>query len=410
MADQYHYKDILIGDRAAGMGGAYVAVSDDPAGMYYNPAGIIFSSENYLSASVNTYSTSSETFKNVVPGRDYTYTSSALTPSFFGYLQNIGKGKFGFAVMIPNSDNIDQDDSLTALTTTPDGGNIFKRRYYNKDVTYLFGPAYAREIATNLTIGISLPAAIRSQEVIDNQYAIFNPASGGTNQRWWFQESYRSATTYALQPKLGVEYMPAPKLSLGLTVSMPVKLTASGKYTSRNLITTPSTLPTGYVSNDINQADGTINPRVPQVYQVAAGAAYFFTKQLMLTGEFDLYGQDQNYSGADVAAIPVSIQTTWNVSLGAEWYLADMFAVRGGFYTNRSNAPGLVATNTDQNEHVDQYCGALGFSYYHSGTSLSLTGNYGYGKGQGQGVGGTTVLQDVTRTTTTVLLSGSYQM
>ena len=33
-AGQYHYHDILIGDRAAGLGGAYTAISDDPSGMY----------------------------------------------------------------------------------------------------------------------------------------------------------------------------------------------------------------------------------------------------------------------------------------------------------------------------------------------------------------------------------------
>ncbi len=41
-ADELHYTNLLIGDRASGMGGAYTAVSDDATGLYYNPAGIAY--------------------------------------------------------------------------------------------------------------------------------------------------------------------------------------------------------------------------------------------------------------------------------------------------------------------------------------------------------------------------------
>jgi len=41
-ADEFHYNNLLIGDRASGMGGAYTAISDDASGMYYNPAGIVY--------------------------------------------------------------------------------------------------------------------------------------------------------------------------------------------------------------------------------------------------------------------------------------------------------------------------------------------------------------------------------
>ena len=39
-ADDARYQDYPIGTRAMALGGAFVALSDDPSGLYYNPAGI----------------------------------------------------------------------------------------------------------------------------------------------------------------------------------------------------------------------------------------------------------------------------------------------------------------------------------------------------------------------------------
>ena len=54
-ADEYHYQDLIVGERAAGLGGAYISIADDPSGIYHNPAGIIYSFENYFSLSANAY-------------------------------------------------------------------------------------------------------------------------------------------------------------------------------------------------------------------------------------------------------------------------------------------------------------------------------------------------------------------
>lgn len=54
-ADEYHFINTFVGDRAAGMGGAYTAIADGPEGMYYNPAGLAFAPANYVSVSTNAF-------------------------------------------------------------------------------------------------------------------------------------------------------------------------------------------------------------------------------------------------------------------------------------------------------------------------------------------------------------------
>jgi long-subunit fatty acid transport protein len=58
IADDFHYNNVLIGNRAAGLAGAYTAISDDATGLFYNPAGIVFSDTLQLSASANAVHTS----------------------------------------------------------------------------------------------------------------------------------------------------------------------------------------------------------------------------------------------------------------------------------------------------------------------------------------------------------------
>ena len=69
-ADQFHYKPLLIGERAAGLGGAFTAISDDPSGVCLNPAGIAYAMDSYFSLSANALSFGEERYKSVFTTRD----------------------------------------------------------------------------------------------------------------------------------------------------------------------------------------------------------------------------------------------------------------------------------------------------------------------------------------------------
>ncbi len=72
-ADDAHYQNFLVGERAAGMGGAFTAIANDPSGTYYNPAGLVDLKSGLLSANLNFYSFQQQSLANAlhVAGRKH---------------------------------------------------------------------------------------------------------------------------------------------------------------------------------------------------------------------------------------------------------------------------------------------------------------------------------------------------
>jgi uncharacterized protein UPF0164 len=54
-ADDSNFRPYVVGGRAAGMGGAFTALSDDGSGPYYNPGGLAFVRRSQLSLSGSVY-------------------------------------------------------------------------------------------------------------------------------------------------------------------------------------------------------------------------------------------------------------------------------------------------------------------------------------------------------------------
>lgn len=123
LADQFHYNNFVVGDRAIGMGGAYGGVSDDASGAFYNPAGLAFALSNDISGSANALYSKKVTYKKAVGGKDFQEQSGGTLPSFFGGLQkldNIAKGLvFAFGMYTVDGELKDQDDLIENVDLGP---------------------------------------------------------------------------------------------------------------------------------------------------------------------------------------------------------------------------------------------------------------------------------------------------
>lgn len=406
VADEFHYNNILIGDRASGMGGAYTAVSDDPSGMYYNPAGIVYSTGKNLSASVNAYNVSNRTYKGVIGGADWTRKSSYLLPNFFGIIQPIGKFKVGFSYAVPDSNQEDQDQVFN-YGISGWGNSTHVINFNNKNDTNLFGPTVAVPLNDKVSVGVTLYAHKRDTEAISNQSI---QSDDGTKFFW--ANNYQETEEYGLRPVVGVMVTPVEKLSLGLSVSK--------TYILSSTVLTQSTASTNVAGLNNGSPFTRSNPpaagqdlleasdKRTYPYQVSGGIAYFPNPSLLISADVSYFSRHSyTLAGREVVMDPVV-----NGALGVEYYLNKNWAMRGGLFTDFSNTPKLVdsgpAFDGGQFEHIDLYGGSLTVSHFSRNTSISGGGSYKFGTGRSQVQGGGTPVQDADASSWTVFVSSSY--
>ncbi len=149
LADVSHYKEILVGDRGANMGGAYSAVADDASGAYHNPAGLILGSkESMISISNATNFVYNET-SDAVGNEKETEEGWRYLIAFVGYAKRVDNSVFDISYVVDDSTELHQDQFF-------DNDVIINRR--GDDRTYKYGPSWAYKINDKFSWGMTLYA------------------------------------------------------------------------------------------------------------------------------------------------------------------------------------------------------------------------------------------------------------
>lgn len=359
-ADDYHNVNGFIGERAAGLAGAYTAVADDPSGTFYNPAGIAFAYDNFISISASTFTESEKKFKDVFgPEQSYTRKSRTYTPNFFGAVKALGDWKFGFSIVSPITEDYDQFDQFTKPTALQDGtdtsANSFRIDYTEVNTKLLLGPSLARALGEKFAFGGTLYYFFDSSRTTSSQ---LTERKNDTYSSTALQDRRR---TMGLLPVLGLQFMPTEALSFGLSLRRPI-VTSRQRHKSGVFNSTASDFDSITVveSTDRQSASGNATAaisggpetgEVPENGELRAGAAFFLSRYLMITGDVihtagyvktqdntqvDALNGDVYFSSPKIKLL--SRRPTTNYAAGLEWYLTDNFAVRFGAFTNYANS------------------------------------------------------------------------
>ncbi|MDD5433905.1 MAG: hypothetical protein PH343_00615, partial [Nitrospira sp.] len=151
----YNYQEVLIGEKAAGMGGAFTALADDATATYYNPAGIIQIPFNSMSASANALTVKTRKGKFFLKDNEH-LDSFAFLPTFWGVTASTFLGKVGFSIALPEADNFDLHEHYSNVTTAGYTWDTARSDITFDSGTYLIGPSYTFYITPRLSGGVSV--------------------------------------------------------------------------------------------------------------------------------------------------------------------------------------------------------------------------------------------------------------
>lgn len=423
-ADEYHYRDILVGDRAAGLGGAYTAIADDASGLYYNPAGVVYASTPKISGSVNAYNYKTTEYSNLnSSGHKWTRKSSGMVANYFGVVQPLGNSSVGFSIAIPNYDLEDQSDEFsnfkasnrlnTALGINTIDKNLID--FNNEDNTTLAGVSYAQAVSDTFSLGLTLYGYMRKKETSNWQYIKATGTQGkdgnGNTPTIFEGTVYQKIQTeeFGLQPRFGLMWAPAPKWSVGLMAQTTFILSQSpearnyARYSAceqdagnSNQYTDCTTYDGNIDQLDLGQANSptlkdTKDNDLP--FETNLGVAYFASDALLYTADFSYATKTDVY------------EATWNVAGGAEYFLNQSWALRGGLYTNNANTKSDVSST--KQDHVNLYGGSFSMTRYTKGSNITAGINYSTGSGEADLFNGSSRVQNVKVNSVNLFISTS---
>lgn len=424
-ADVFHYSNVLIGDRAVGLGGAYAGVSDDASGLFYNPAGLGFSIANDISGSTNAYYAKKIRYLKTIGDDHFEESSQGLMPSFFGgsqKLDSLADGLVaGFAVYSPDSELKDQNDLIKNVANI----KSFHRTANIRASTLHVAGGIAKMLHPRFSIGLSTRYVMVDELVQSYQDSVLvepsiklKDTTQGNVYRVTTINTREHLLTHAFEPVLGAQFTIGSGFSVGVAFRYPIVL--SEKFES----STDQTLfyrNEDYSFLDASEVDAEamgdlysrVEPLLGKIVRQAAGEsntgapgnisldnglgdlpmgvrfglAWFANSRFLWT--FDI---DHSFpAGEEGLAIYNRLAVT-NFFTGAEYYALPSLPIRLGFFTNFDARPEVVAgVESDQPEKIDYYGSTLFVGLAQENSQIGIGGIYQLGTGKAQKVVGTKV-------------------
>ena len=349
----------FYGERAAGLSGAYTALSDDPSGAFYNPAGLAFSYHDGFSISASNFKNTSKSYKGVdTPGQVYSQRSEGFEPNFIGVLKRYNNIKFGFSVINTYNYSYDRTDqvNLPLVSPTINQTKNFTKEKYSQ---LLAGPSFAFLITNKLSFGISLYYIRDTKNFAKTQFQRY------TDNTSVMRSFIDNRMTGGVMPIIGIQYQPFTKLALGASLRR-IFVGGGNRLYNEVYIDTART-------NSINSVDfveGTdngyssiesgriykrpnLNSSIPQTTEVRLGLAFFPTSRFLTSFDtiytsgyktfrnqdtFSSLGNSISYSTNNGEVRELTRRSTVNFAAGMEYYIAETFAILGGVFTNEPNS------------------------------------------------------------------------
>jgi len=386
-AEPFHYQNILQGESAAGMGGAFTGLADDSSACFYNPAGITKISTSTFSLSATAGELSNYIIKDLVPGgKNLKSVTATFYPTSWSIIKKISKHGIGFSVIVrDNSDqNLNLRETIQLNNLSDEMSLIYDVKIMSRE--YLIGPSYAYPVTENLSLGVSAFVFYKTSYTSNFFYA----ESVNSGEYFGFS-SFNNEKSTGLSLYLGALYKITQHINIG------INFRSGGAFSD--------TVKTSEVQYENTFAEGEHNKVIPGVEN-----KYRYGEPPGVTVGIG-YDIDKWRFGFDYTHIfkIKPLNQVDNINIGVQRIFLNVFPVRFGYYTNNTSLPSHKVDNTPEPDRFNIYGITFGMGYISEHTSTSLTFIVRGGNGQHKEiVGDHPEFYDVSTGGVIVNLGGSY--
>lgn len=455
-------QSFLIGEQAAGMGGAYTSMVGDPASSYYNPAGLGGLYNQAISLSASAYWMALEDYEGVVDhttdaGERIIVDADSMTFSTFPasvvYLLPLDSHKdpeafhhvLAFSLLVPQYDEVDAEVFMPRAASLP---LEVKASFLIEAATYWAGPSYAFSVGGRFRAGVSLFVLTH---LLEEQVKVSSKVAVEDDQGSWLDmysavSSERSAACVTALIQAGLQVDITDRFTLGFSVRSPtfgtlysdVSVLSFNSWYMEGGRPNPTPL-SGYVDR-IETSDVEMEYRLPLMLALGAGYRVPDSWALALDVSFHLPTDPYRiFDGPlvypkDAAGNPIPdanraldpstrTKSKWvfNANLGAEFNIAGDYRARLGFFTDLSSVDhNFYDANNLRGQAVilpslNRFGASLGLAMIGDWSTSSFNLVYVLGVGEtfalGEEIEGAEArMIDVTTHTITVVLAGTVDL
>ena len=394
-ADDSRYQDYPVGSRAMVLGGAFVALSDDPSGLYYNPAGICDTRKLNVNVSASLYGYEQQTRGAIKIGNG-TFSLAALDqlnviPGEAGILKGVGKldergtpFAYGFDITVP------QFRSYGTDATTP-----FQTHTLVTDRTFNLAAGVGFRATDTLNLGASVQYQLRLFSTTEDALNVSSSAPDPTVGVYHASANFESGSAILL---VGAKYRLTDQWVFGASLGLPgVPINNSGQVSVQDVIADPSAPPGSRTVVNIRTSSVSSTSAVPAMMRI--GAAWIrphqWTLSAQITGHLPAHYERFDLGSQPDLAARLRIQdhidrnAVIDLNLGGEYLLNAEYSLSAGLFTSRTGAPsyklnadGSLAADSSQLPRVSLYGATttLGLIGQHSISRIGVTASYGTGQ------------------------------
>lgn len=391
---QAHQRAFFPGVRASALGGAYVALSDDPSGAYYNPAGLVFAKDSSLSLSANAFARSSMTYEDAIHGDDFTENAQSLYPNFVGGLNRFQSLAVAYSYCTLDSRESDQADRFESVSDPSGRLKNYSRTHQEMQKALALGASLALRLGQRLSIGVSQFAYYRSFSAATHQLAELHDSGVLVT------DTKYEGRNLGLFTQLGL-MLRWRELAFGLAARIPQPL-SNDATVHADVIYEPNGTT---LEPEIGKSDAVstyFEELMPYSYHL--GLAWISQSNWTLSSELIYHAAIRS---SDPQSLAPALAATINYSAGLEVKLG-LVALRFGAFSDFALTRTPVAGEVNQPTHVDFQGASTGLGFESRNYEIGLALTKRAGTGQAQIIGGRSSIQKVKAESESLVLGGRY--